>query len=74
MWQDILAICSFILSLAGIITLLYVREKTRAATTYKHGSYSISSWFKRITHILIVLGFLRVVSASTIIILQWGKL
>jgi len=67
MWQDILTVCSFVFSLAGIITLLYMRDKTRGATTPKHGFHLISPWFTRIAYTLIALGFLCVVYASIVI-------
>ena len=73
MWQDILTVCSFVFSLVGIITLLYVRDKTRGTTTYKHGSRLISPWFTRVAYALIVLGFLCVVSASLVIVLHWAS-
>jgi|GEM_PF-2482422 len=66
MWQDILTVCSFVFSLVGIITLLYMRDKTNGATTPVDNAYLISPWFTRTAYTLIVLGFLCVISASIV--------
>jgi hypothetical protein len=66
MWQDILTVCSFVFSLVGIITLLYMRDKTKSSTTPVDDDYSISPWFTRIAYSLITLGFLCVISASIV--------